>query len=50
MNDADAALAWLERGYEVRDPKMVLLGLNDWSAVRNRPEFAELLRRMNLAE
>lgn len=50
MGDADAALAWLERAYEGRDPKMALLGVFEWSAVRDRPEFTDLLRRMDLAE
>jgi len=50
LGDADAALAWLERAYEVRDPKMALLGVYEWNSIRDRPEFADLLQRMDLAE
>ena len=50
VGDTGAALAWLERAYEVRDPKMALLGVHEWSTVRDRPEFEDLLRRMDLAE
>jgi hypothetical protein len=50
VGDSDAALAWLERAYEVRDPKMALLGVFEWSTVRDRPEFADLLHRLDLAE
>lgn len=50
VGDVDAALRWLERAYEVRDPKMALLGVYDWNFVRDRPEFADLLHRLDLAE
>jgi TolB-like protein/Flp pilus assembly protein TadD len=50
VGDADAALAWLERAYEVRDPKMILLGVGGWDSIRDRPEFVDLLRRMDLVE
>jgi tetratricopeptide (TPR) repeat protein len=50
VGDPDAALAWLERAYEVRDPKMALLGVGGWDSVRGRPEFIDLLHRMDLVE
>ncbi|MGK2927063.1 MAG: tetratricopeptide repeat protein [Lysobacterales bacterium] len=50
VGDADAALASLERAYEVRDPKMVLLGVGGWDSVRDRPEFVDLMHRMDLVE
>lgn len=50
LGNADEALTWLERAYEVRDPKMALLAVHDWSSLRHRPEFTDLMRRLQLAE
>lgn len=50
VGDAGAALAWLERAYDLRDPKMALLGVYEWSNIRGRPGFEDLMRRMDLAE
>jgi tetratricopeptide (TPR) repeat protein len=52
LGDDDTALAWLERAYEAHDPKLVFLKNNNgpWSRVQNRPEFADLLTRMNIVE
>lgn len=50
MGDTDAALAWLERAYQARDPMMTFLGVGQWDQLRDRPEFTDLMRRMNLAE
>jgi len=50
VGDADAALAWLERAYAVGDPKMALLGVHEWNGIQDRPEFADLMHRMDLAE
>jgi Flp pilus assembly protein TadD len=49
VGDLDAAMAALERAYEVRDPKMTFLGVRGWESIHNRPEYADLMRRMNLA-
>lgn len=44
----DEALAALERAYEARDPKMAFLGTHlMWGPLRDRPEFRDLLNRMN---
>jgi TolB-like protein/DNA-binding winged helix-turn-helix (wHTH) protein/cytochrome c-type biogenesis protein CcmH/NrfG len=49
LDDADEALAWLERGFGLRDPNMTFMGVDpDWAALRSRPEFTDLLHRMNL--
>lgn len=48
VSDVDAALASLERAYEVRDPKMALLGVHEWTGMRDEPEFIDLMRRMDL--
>lgn len=50
VGDADAALRWLERAHELRDPKIALLGVYDWNLVHERPEFIDLLHRLDLAE
>ena len=50
VGNTEAALAELERAYEVRDPKLVLLGVGGWDSVRDRPEFIDLLRRLDVVE
>ena len=50
LGDPDSALVWLERAYEVRDPKMALLGVDVWGSIRGRPEYVDLMRRMDLVE
>ena len=43
------ALAWLEKGLEVRDPNMPFVRLYpSFETLRNTPRFQDLLRRMNL--
>jgi serine/threonine protein kinase/tetratricopeptide (TPR) repeat protein len=47
LNERDETLAWLERGYEKRDPKMVFLKVEPkWNNLRDDPRFQQLLRRM----
>jgi len=47
----EAALSWLERAYQARDPKIAMLGDNQgWDALRGRPEFADLMRRLNFPD
>jgi TolB-like protein/Tfp pilus assembly protein PilF len=49
LNERDEALAWLERGFEKRDPRMTFLKIEPkWNNLRNEPRFASLLKRMNL--
>jgi hypothetical protein len=48
--DPDAALVWLERAYEARDPGMTFLGVGDWETIRERTEYIDLMHRMGLAE
>ena len=50
VGDTEAALAWLERAHQLRDPKMILLGAGGWESIRGRSEFAGLLQRMGLAD
>lgn len=49
LSERDAALAWLERGFEQRDPRMILLKEDlTWSKLRDDPGFLSLQKRMNL--
>ena len=46
----DAALVWLEKAYEARDPNMPYLGVDPiFEDLRSDPRFQDLLRRMRLA-
>jgi tetratricopeptide (TPR) repeat protein len=51
LGERDEALAWLERGFEQRDPRMAFLKidpkLND---LRSDPRFISLMQRMNLPQ
>jgi TolB-like protein/tetratricopeptide (TPR) repeat protein/tRNA A-37 threonylcarbamoyl transferase component Bud32 len=47
--DHDAALQWLERAYENREPALMRLGVYwDWLDLHADPRFTNLLRRLNL--
>ena len=47
--DNDAALQWLERAYENREPALMRLGVYwDWLDLHGDPRFNNLLRRLNL--
>ena len=47
--DADNAVAWLRRGFELGDPDIPYIGVNMKDpAIQANPEFQALLREMNL--
>ncbi|MBA3355164.1 MAG: tetratricopeptide repeat protein [Pyrinomonadaceae bacterium] len=47
LNEREKTLAWLERGYEERDPKMLFLKVEPkWNNLRADPHFQDLLRRV----
>ncbi|HSH44761.1 MAG TPA: protein kinase, partial [Longimicrobiales bacterium] len=49
LGNADAAMAWLERAYETRDPMMIYLDVTpQLDRLRSDPRFEELLRRTGL--
>jgi DNA-binding winged helix-turn-helix (wHTH) protein/TolB-like protein/Tfp pilus assembly protein PilF len=49
LGDRDNALAWLERGFEQRDPKMTFLKVDSkLDDLREDPRFISLMGRMNL--
>lgn len=48
LGETDKAIAWLERGFEQRDSKMVFLKVDSkWNNLRSDPRFVEILRKMN---
>jgi DNA-binding winged helix-turn-helix (wHTH) protein/TolB-like protein len=48
LDDGDNALAWLEKGFEQRDPKMTFLKVEPkWNNLRSEPRFIDLMKRMN---
>jgi serine/threonine-protein kinase len=49
LEERDEAFVWLERGYEMREPRMVLLPVESrWGNLPGDPRFQDLLRRMGL--
>jgi hypothetical protein len=49
LGDREAALLWLEKGYEQRDPRMVFLKVEPkWNNLRDDPRFQSLLQRVHL--
>ncbi|HEY8181087.1 MAG TPA: protein kinase [Thermoanaerobaculia bacterium] len=47
LGDADQAIAWLEKGYEERDPWMIWLkSAPQWDDLRSDKRFQDLLRRI----
>ena len=47
LDDRDDALAWLERGFEQREPKMTFLKVEPkWNNLRGDPRFQDLMRRV----
>ena len=49
LGDTNETLAWLERGYVERDPKMTFLKVEPkWNNLRTDARFAGLIRRMHL--
>ncbi len=48
LGDRHEALAWLERGFAERDPRMVFLKVEPkWNNLREEPRFIDLMKRMN---
>jgi len=49
LGERDETFAWLERGVEQRDPKMLFLKVGpQWNNLRDDPRFVSLLERMRL--
>ena len=47
LNDTEGAIAWLERGFEAHDPKMVFLNVDPtWKSLRSDARFRRMLKRM----
>ncbi len=51
LGEREETLAWLERGYERRDAKMVFLKVEPkWNNLRADPRFQDLLRRVGFPQ
>jgi len=51
LGERDKTLAWLERGYRERDPKMVFLKVEPkWNNLGDDPRFQDLIRRVGLPQ
>jgi hypothetical protein len=47
----DEAIQWLEKGYEERDGRMIVISVSfEFDGLRSDPRFKELMRRMGLPE
>ncbi len=50
LGEKEEALAWLEKGYEQRDPRMTIMKTGpSWKNLRGDPRFQDLLRRVGFA-
>jgi hypothetical protein len=50
LGEKDEAFVWLEKAYEERDERMVMLKVDPHvDSLRRDPRFQDLLRRMHLA-
>ena len=46
LGDREQTYAWLERAFEVNDPKVTFLKVDPkWNNLRNEQKFQELLKR-----
>jgi eukaryotic-like serine/threonine-protein kinase len=51
LGQRNEAFAWLERGFEQRDPKMTFLKVEPkWNNLRDDPRFVDLMRRVGLSQ
>ena len=49
LDEPGDALAWLERAFEERDPRMIFLNVEPkWKSLRNDPRFVRLLKQLKL--
>ncbi len=48
VGDKERALDWLEKAYDIRDPRMTFLKTMNWKNIENDPRFQDILRRVGL--
>ena len=49
LGNSNEALKWLEKGYAERDVHMVFLPVDSkWDALRDKPQFIDLMTHLNL--
>jgi serine/threonine-protein kinase len=51
LGEHDQAIAWLDRAYDQRDPRMTYLNvMGRWNPLRTDPRFAAILQRMKFTQ
>jgi tetratricopeptide (TPR) repeat protein len=51
LGESDEMLAWLERGFQEQDPRMIFLKVEPkWNNLSDDPRFQDLLRRIGFPE
>jgi serine/threonine protein kinase len=48
LGDKEKAFDWLEKAYDIHDPKLVMLKSPFWKNVENEPRFKDIKRRVGL--
>jgi serine/threonine protein kinase/Tfp pilus assembly protein PilF len=48
LDDKEHALEWLEKAYDIHDPKLIMLNSQAWKKVENEPRFKDIKRRVGL--
>ncbi|HKX56184.1 MAG TPA: hypothetical protein VJN01_08785, partial [Xanthomonadales bacterium] len=51
IEDEEQAIGWLEKAAAENNPMLVFLNVDQsWDALRDRPEFADILKQVNLED
>jgi len=51
LGDREQAIAWLDRAYDQRDPRMTYLNvMGRWNPLRTDPRFMAIMQRMNFTK
>ena len=49
LNERDQVISWLERGLEVRDPRMIFLRVEPkWHNLNGDPQFEAIVKKVGL--
>jgi eukaryotic-like serine/threonine-protein kinase len=48
LGDKEQAFEWLEKAYDIHDPKLIMLKSQFWKDVENEPRFKDIKRRVGL--
>lgn len=50
LGKTEQALTWLEKAYQIRDPKMTYLKTTGWKKLEDDPRYQDIYRRMKFPE